>query len=72
MSPLNYLRHVQYREVVWKVGTDENIFYVMEVNSIMFDVYIYIYIYIYMLIEPGSSVGIATAYCLGGPGIESR
>ena len=33
------------------------------------DIYIYIYIYIY---GPGSVVGIATAYGLDGPGIESR
>jgi hypothetical protein len=32
---------------------------------------IYIYIYIYIR-GPGSVVGIATAYRLGGPGIESR
>ena len=36
-------------------------------------VYIYIYIYIYIRIcGPGSSVGIATAYGLDGPGIEFR
>jgi hypothetical protein len=33
--------------------------------------YIYIYIYIYIG-GPGSVVGIATAYGLDGPGIESR
>ena len=37
------------------------------------NIYIYIYIYIHIYIYgPDSSVGIATRYGLGGPGIESR
>jgi hypothetical protein len=35
-------------------------------------VYIYIYIYIYKGSGPGSVVGIATAYGLESPGIESQ
>ena len=34
--------------------------------------YVYIYMYMYVFRGPGSVVGIATAYGLNGPGIESR
>ena len=35
-------------------------------------IYIYIHIYIHIYGEPGSVVGIATAYGMHGPAIESR
>jgi hypothetical protein len=47
----------------------------MSDNTIFIKMLLYMYVYIYIGVcggGPGSIVGIATAYGLDGPGIESR